>query len=586
LVKAKGAGSRSSDESTRSSDISRQDSFASSRQSAERTSKNANAFNRQAFQACRKSLDISSAYLWDLREELGNGAFGKVFKVRSRFDAKKFVAVKEVHKDECTSLSELRSEISILFRLDHPHVLRFFESYEDHRQIYIVTELCAGGDLSGCMREVRGDVAFARHVADQCLKALAYCHAQGVCHRDLKPENIFLVRKLGDTRDPPLRLADFGLARQFEDLNCRALQTKLGSMKASLRRMQSFKGTPEYMAPEVLAVLNAKVNYTGQVTYYDFRCDVWSVGIIVYMLLTGEHPYDLEELVAFVEKGQPLAAVAVDGFEEKVAEFLRRCLQPVYTKRPCAGVLMTDAFVLHSPAAAKLFALIDKDASGSVDASELLDYMLGSGQEPETIGELFAALDTNKDGVVSQDEFERGFNTFSNYDGRTAPQELAHVAGNLDAFLQAPHMKKAALTAAARHLGGYELYQLREVFEKVDANGDGKISLEEWRRSCQSVTDKPSAWADETFSALDTDGSGLVDYVEFLAGVMDSQLAERKDLAWAAFKAFDQHSTGSISKADLQKVLEGMDEQEHIMSLASTDEHGEITFDAFLELLQ
>lgn len=140
--------------------------------------------------------------------------------------------------------------------------------------------------------------------------------------------------------------------------------------------------------------------------------------------------------------------------------------------------------------------------------------------------------------------------------------------------------------------------KMREIFESVDANGDGAISKKEFKLSFSLVGERSSEWLEEAFVALDTDGSGEIDYSEFLAAIMDSQLMERRDILWAAFQDFDQNNVGSISKENLlqvlqgdavQGVLDGMEQDKaHFMDglLAKVGEDGELSFDAFIELLQ
>jgi len=304
--------------------------------------------------------------------------------------------------------------------------------------------------------------------------------------------------------------------------------------------MSSFLGTPEYMAPEVMAVLNANMNSTGRKLYYDFRCDVWSLGVIIYEILTGDEPYSLEDLARFVGEGAALADLRpCNALQGEAFEFVRGCLIPVYQERPSAVQLTSQPFVHAREAPPR------SPSRGDAAAQEKL-------------------------------------------------------ASNLASFMKASAVKKAALTAAARNLAGYELYKLRENFESIDTKRDGVITLDEWRQGFPSVFGEKSAeWIEQAFAALDTDASGEIDYVEFLAGVMDSRLEERRHLAWVAFKAFDHSNSGSICKADLRRVLE----EESVRDLLSSrdqvtfrdevlcaakpeEDSDELSFDAFLSLLR
>ncbi|CAE7562053.1 Calcium-dependent protein kinase 2 [Symbiodinium microadriaticum] len=564
--------------------------------------------NRKAFQACREG-DISAVYAWHQRKSLGAGSYGEVFVVKHRFNAKKRVAIKQVAKAGCDDLPRLRMEISVLSSLDHPRVLHFFEAYEDDKDVYIVTELCTGGDLHSCLKEVRGDVSFARHAASQILRALVYCHSRGVCHRDLKPENVLLVRKLGELRDSPLRLADFGLARQIKahkrtvcDQICNVKSRASDKSFNDVPPLNSFVGTAEYMAPEVMAVLNAEISlHLGGGKSYDFRCDVWSLGVIVHVILVGELPYSLEELVAFVEDGEALPKLKRAGaYSSEAFDFVQQCLIPVHTNRPSSKALASHGFMDAKETCQTAFANVDRDGSGTIDMQELQEYLLKLGHEPDTVKDLFERLDANQDGIVSKGEFQEGFHVLCTREAKNVSQEvLSAIAKNVENFTSASSMKKAALTAAARHLEGYELQKLLEKFESVDSNGDGTISLEEWKLGfAMADGSKTATWAEEAFLALDTDGSGEIDYSEFLAAVMDAKHLERRDLLWATFQDFDQSNTGSISKDDLRKILHGgavrgiwqaekrKDQVDDLLAKVEAGGSGELSFDTFMELLQ
>ncbi|CAK8994516.1 unnamed protein product [Durusdinium trenchii] len=575
----------------------------------------AKGVNRKAFQACRKDADVRSVYSWEQRKVLGSGSFGEVFAVKHRFHSKKLVAIKQVSKEKCEHLEQLRMEISVLSRLQHPRILHFFEAYEDFKDIYIVTELCSGGDLQQCMAETKGELVFAHHAADQILRALIYCHSRGVCHRDLKPENVLLVRKLQPTdRTPPMRLADFGLSASVQAAQsnvCHQIshvksRFSDGSMN-EIPPMDSIVGTAEYMAPEVMAVLDAQIRAASPRGVarcktrrcYDFRCDVWSLGVIIFSLLKGEAPYSLEEMVAYVEDQTSLPRLSsrAETLDPIALQFVEQCLRVPYRSRLSARQLAAEAFIkTQEPRSA--FARIDKDGSGTVDMEELRQYLLDHGLREEHLEELFARLDLDKDGHISQAEFQEGFQAFIALKSMSG-QVISEIIQNVEKFTKSSQLKKAVLTSAARHLGGYELQQLREIFESVDGNGDGAISKQEWQISFSLVGERfarSADWMEQAFVAMDTDGSGEIDYSEFLAAIMDSQLMERRDLLWAAFQDFDRSNVGSISQENLRLVLEGealqglfpkKDEGFVDSVLANVEESGgELSFEEFVELLQ
>merc|ERR1712222_259105 len=161
------------------------------------------------------------------------------------------------------NMDRFKQEIAIMKVMDHPNVIKLFETFEDHRNIYLVMELCSGGELfdriidAGHFTEVQAAI-----LMQQIMRALFYMHESHVCHRDLKPENFIF-----NSKDPIekcfLKIIDFGLSCSFSP--GQVLNTKAG--------------TPYYVAPQVLA---------GK---YDHSSDMWSCGVIMYVLLCGYPPF-------------------------------------------------------------------------------------------------------------------------------------------------------------------------------------------------------------------------------------------------------------------------------------------------------
>eukprot|EP00439_Symbiodinium_sp_Y106_P036990 s4334_g4.t1 len=204
---------------------------------------------------------ITDYYQMD-KKKLGEGSYGSVTKA-TNISTKAIRAVKTISKSQMKNLERFKQEIAIMKMMDHPNIIKLFESFEDHRNIYLVMELCSGGELfdriieSGHFSEVQAAI-----LMQQIIRAIYYMHENHVCHRDLKPENFLFM-----TKDPIeknfLKIIDFGLS-------CKFTPGKPLSTKA---------GTPYYVAPQVLA---------GN---YDQLSDLWSCGVIMYVLLCGYPPF-------------------------------------------------------------------------------------------------------------------------------------------------------------------------------------------------------------------------------------------------------------------------------------------------------
>eukprot|EP00928_Gymnodinium_smaydae_P010909 TRINITY_DN14110_c0_g2_i1.p1 TRINITY_DN14110_c0_g2~~TRINITY_DN14110_c0_g2_i1.p1 ORF type:complete len:721 (+),score=157.96 TRINITY_DN14110_c0_g2_i1:74-2236(+) len=437
------------------------------------------AINRKAFQRVtwREATSVTS-YEWNEADELGRGSFGIVFEGHCKFNRRQTVAVKRISRTAVDNIDQLWAEIQILGELDHPNVLRLFEAYTDRHFVYVITEVCQGGDLEERLSKVKGDVAFARRVVREAAGVLSHCHARGICHRDLKPENILL---LSDSHDSPIRIADFGLAKR---ISSRVVEKRLywsqarsspkmnsvrstrgstvnggGSVVAcassgsrpdrrkksrpSSARFTSCAGTPEYMAPEVLRVLDADVNsarrsargLAGGDVYYDFRCDVWSLGVIAFQLVVGERPYSLLELSQFVAEGEPLPPL-----EDKLPESLE-------------GAAPLRSFFARA---------LETDFGLRAHACDLLEH---------------AWLRSEPDCVCA------------------TPSTIVDLKSRLRSYAVLSDFKRAALTAAVPHLGAYEHEHLRRLFQRVDVENTGTVTTEDLKAFFCQAPETPASLA-------------------------------------------------------------------------------------------
>jgi len=214
---------------------------------------------------------------YEIGDQLGSGTFANVHVCLDSTTGLKY-AVKVLDKKKISVGSNkkgpsakrgLVEEVKILQELNHPNIVKVFASFETEDALYIVLELLQGGDLLDRMISLGEEFPEdrARLIFIQMMKAVSYLHSKGVAHRDLKPENILLETKDSDK----IKLTDFGLSRIVGE----------GSF------MKTICGTPMYVAPEVVQNMGQS-NPKG----YGKAVDVWSMGVILYMLLCGEPPFD------------------------------------------------------------------------------------------------------------------------------------------------------------------------------------------------------------------------------------------------------------------------------------------------------
>jgi calcium-dependent protein kinase len=210
------------------------------------------------------TCNIDELYIVECKN-IGHGGFGKVKKGLHKASGV-CCAIKSIPKKSMPNPINVAQEIEIMKFLDHPNIIQLHETLEDAKGIYLVMELCTGGDLLDRIMELDVGSGFSEKVAAKLVKqiasAVAYMHAKSIAHRDLKPENVMLLNHK-DVSESTLKVIDFGFSRQFERGAC----------------MTSKWMTPKYVAPEVI-----KGRYTE-------LCDVWSLGVVTYLLLSGSVPF-------------------------------------------------------------------------------------------------------------------------------------------------------------------------------------------------------------------------------------------------------------------------------------------------------
>jgi len=274
--------------------------------------------------------DIKAGYDVD-PQVLGSGRYGFVRKCINRSTGQR-CAVKSIRKGNPTvKPGAIASEITLLQAMKHRCITQLVDVYEDVEYVHIVTDLCTGGELydkiveKSSSRVNRGTFCFneveAASIINQILNAVSYMHSKNVVHRDLKPENI-----LFETNDEnsPIKIIDFGLAREHT-----------GQIP-----MNNLVGTPYYIAPEVLR------------RNYNKSCDLWSVGVIAYILLCGYPPFNgrnNEETHRLVLKGLlSFPSEEWKGVSREARDFICRLLMMDPSKRMTSEQALKHPWIINS----------------------------------------------------------------------------------------------------------------------------------------------------------------------------------------------------------------------------------------------
>lgn len=206
---------------------------------------------------------------------LGYGAFAKVYHARD-IHTEHSVAIKAINKSNILKgglAANVKREISIMRRLRHPNIVRLFEVLANKKKIYFVLEFAKGGELFAKVSKSRFSETLSRRYFQQLISAVGYCHSRGVYHRDLKPENLLLDENWN------LKVTDFGLSALTDQVRQDGL-------------LHTLCGTPAYVAPEILS----KKGYDGA------KVDIWSCGIILFVLNAGYLPFNDPNLMVMYRK--------------------------------------------------------------------------------------------------------------------------------------------------------------------------------------------------------------------------------------------------------------------------------------------
>ena len=438
---------------------------------------------------------------YDVLKNLGKGGYAKVYLVRNKKTGE-LRACKQLSKLNIENLEKFQREIEILKKLDHPNIIKLYEIFQSKHHYYLVMEQCEGGELFDKIIEHtdNGKMYSEKEAAEiifQVLSAVEYCHNNGICHRDLKPENLLYLKK-GDEKDNPIKIIDFGLSRDL-----------------TLKKILSSKvGTAYYVSPEILA---------GK---YTEKCDIWSCGVILYVLLSGEPPFNGPNdqiIYAKIKKmkfGFPPSHW--QNISPEAKDLICHMICPEDERYSAKEVMAHPWFkVVKEKKLEKLNFNTQyfKDYNQSNHLKKMILLFIASrlGESDITdLRDVFKAFDKDNDGQISYNEFKEG----------------------------------------------------------LERSKSGKIQ----EKDIESI-----------FSSIDTDKNGKIDYTEFLAATMKQNIMLKEERLFEAFSMLDKDNNGKITKDELMSVLKlEKSDDKFVMELikkADKNDDGEIDYKEFLEFM-
>lgn len=431
---------------------------------------------------------------------LGTGISGEVMEAVSRTTGD-HVAIKTLSTVNLTKKKSemLYNEIEVYLKLDHPNICKLLEVYEDESAVHLVMELCSGGELYERLAQLRRYTERdAARVTLQMLNAINYCHSHSICHRDIKLENWVYANA---SPDAPLKLIDWGMSRIFTG-----------------EPMTQIHGTVYYVSPQVLA---------GN---YDNKCDVWSIGVIVYMILSGSPPFpgqNDQEIISRIKSTEvSFEGPRWIGISKDAKDYISMLLTRDPRKRPTAAEAMDHAWLRRM--------VVDENAESSDNEIDL------------------------------------------------------EVLKNIQQFSRQNAIRRAALGMIAMSLTQSDVANVEEEFMKLDSKRGGTIKLDELTKVLTSRLNMSKEEAMQIFNRVDQTGDEEIHYTEFLAAALQTKLVVNEKYIKAVFQKFDVDNTGLISENDLRRVMGDVYKGEDVGQIfrqADYKNNGYIDYEEFLKAI-
>jgi calcium-dependent protein kinase len=455
-------------------------------------------------------------------------------KERKRGKYEAYYAMKSIHLTQVNDIlfvNELKNEIEIMQKLDHAHITRLVETYEDRGHLYLIMELCSGGDLYS--RDPYTEDQAAR-VVGSILSAVDFMHKHGIIHRDLKYENILFA-----TPSPTaeIKIIDFGLSKIYQPS----------------QRMKDGVGTVYTMAPEVLQ---------GD---YNNKADVWAIGVLTYMLLSSQMPFYGRRRKEILDKiarcNYDFKGRRWNTISRPAKSFVENLLLHDPEARPSAKEAKRSMWLnMRLASSVRTATEADMDAaacslenySAHKTLQKLALMVIAHKSNSHEIGFLrnvFKRYDKDRDGSIDLDEFKLCLNKY-NYSDRYI--EKIFNAADLSGTGHLKYTEFLAATIESTDLVTEE--RLAEAFDRLDADDSGYISVKNLRDLLGE--DVPDAYVEQVIAEADVKDEKRVTYDDFL-DMWRKELEDRQMNAWRG-----------ISKQRTVSVL-----AEEMFSASTDDEH-------------
>lgn len=437
--------------------------------------------------------DVKAVYTFERR--LGVGKFGVVNQVCLNKDKNKKYAVKSIKIESIIAeLKLIENELDILRQVDHPNIIKYYETYNDGEYLHIVTELCTGGELFELItRKGKFSESEAARIMEKILTAISFLHNLGICHRDIKPENFMFS---SSDPDAEIKIIDFGLSAKF----------------LSESYMKDIVGTPFYVAPEVLEGI------------YTNGCDIWSLGVVLYTMLNGSPPFtgtssevlskvakavvcfpercwqhvstEAREIILRMLERKPdkrltakqclehrwfrkNAGTCSPQIDVKILNKLKNYKRQPRLKQEMLGMVRKFLHPLVLKYYTNSFRALDQNEDGYITVPDLVQTAREKNvviTEVEAV-QLLELLDFDKNGHCSVSDFVAAAIDKEYYSEEIAKLAFDHFDVQKDGFINEMDLVRAF----KRETKVYTDKEIEEIIAEVDFNKDGKITFQEFK---------------------------------------------------------------------------------------------------------
>lgn len=462
--------------------------------------------DENAFSELKKTIPmICIQENYDFSKKIaGQGSFGTVRVVYPKNNPSLTFALKSIRKEKVKkTIQILIREVEIMKKIDHPNIIKLFRVYQDKFYFHLLLEYCSGGELlERIIQNPRFSESYAIEVIKSMIYAIKYLHEMGVCHRDIKPEN-FVFKDT--TSKSELKLIDFGLAYNFQN--------------DAIPSMKTIAGSAYYIAPEV---------HSGK---YEYTCDMWSLGVISFLLLIGDLPVKGANAMEIIS--------SLEAFEAK------KVLLPVE----------------YLSAEAKLYLIhcLEKDPKKRLTSKAALHHKWFKTQISKRV-----SVDIPCKYTVLQ---------------------------KINNFRSTQKFKREAMKIILSMVRRDEIQHLKELFLEFDHDKTGKINIENVEFALKQMgMDTTSDEIDHLMENLRLTKENEIHYTDFISAILDSELLT-KERIWAAFKFFDVDNTDFISIDNINDAMKRAgrefteEEINHMLEECDILEDGKISFDEFFHIL-